>query len=61
MIWRGSKEFGIGKAITKTGKVLVVAQFRPPGNVVGRYESNVFPRIDGYRPPSAAPSSKVSV
>ncbi|XP_071801937.1 uncharacterized protein [Asterias amurensis] len=60
MIWRGSKEFGIGKAITKTGKVLVVAQFRPPGNVVGRYESNVFPRIDGYRPPSAAPSSKVT-
>ncbi|XP_022099173.1 uncharacterized protein LOC110983864 [Acanthaster planci] len=61
MVWKGSKDFGIGKAITKDGKVLVVGQYLPPGNVVGRYEENVFPRADGYRPPpSTAQTSKVT-
>ncbi|XP_022099176.1 uncharacterized protein LOC110983865 isoform X2 [Acanthaster planci] len=61
MVWKGSKDFGIGKAISKDGKVLVVGQYRPPGNMVGRYEENVFPRADGYRPtPSTAQTSKVT-
>ena len=51
MVWKGSKEFGIGKAITKGNKVIVVAHYSPPGNYIGEYDKNVFPRTDGYIPP----------
>ncbi|XP_071801939.1 uncharacterized protein [Asterias amurensis] len=61
MVWKGSREFGIGKAVTKGGKVMVVGQYRPPGNIVGRFEEHVLPRPDGYRPqPTEAITSKVT-
>ncbi|XP_070531798.1 uncharacterized protein [Ptychodera flava] len=42
MVWKSSTEFGIGKAKTKDGKVFIVANYKPPGNMKGQYESNVF-------------------
>ncbi|XP_072016716.1 uncharacterized protein [Amphiura filiformis] len=59
MVWKNTKEFGIGKAITKENKVIVVAQYNPPGNFQGQFDRNVFPRDDGYRPPSPAVKAKI--
>ena len=42
VVWKGSKELGIGKAV-KGDKVFVVASYRPPGNYAGRFKENVFP------------------
>lgn len=50
MVWKDSREFGVGKAITKEGKVIIVGQYRPPGNVIDHFDKNVFPRDDGFVP-----------
>ncbi|XP_072016718.1 uncharacterized protein [Amphiura filiformis] len=60
MVWKASKEFGIGKAITRENKVILVGQYKPPGNVIGQYEDNVFPRDDGFVPPAPESPSKVT-
>uniref|UniRef100_A0A5K3F670 SCP domain-containing protein n=2 Tax=Mesocestoides corti TaxID=53468 RepID=A0A5K3F670_MESCO len=44
LVWAGTKEVGFGKARRK-GQCVVVAHYRPPGNVRGRYRNNVFPAI----------------
>ena len=61
MVWKGSKEFGIGKAITRENKVILVGQYKPPGNIIGQYEDNVFPRDDGFVPPKPDSPSKVGI
>ena len=43
MVWKGSKEMGIGKAKTSGGKAIVVASYRPAGNFVGKFMENVAP------------------
>ncbi|XP_067661889.1 uncharacterized protein [Haliotis asinina] len=43
VVWKGSKEIGVGKAKGQSGKVIVVAVYRPPGNVIGEYRDNVLP------------------
>lgn len=45
MVWKGTKEIGIGKAKSSGGKVFVVASYRPTGNVVGHFVENVAPLI----------------
>ena len=47
MVWKASKEFGIGKAKTKDGKWFTVANYYPAGNLVGSYADNVFGPTDG--------------
>ncbi|KAL5012919.1 hypothetical protein ScPMuIL_011470 [Solemya velum] len=42
MVWKGTTELGVGKAKTSGGKVIVVANYRPAGNMVGTYTANVF-------------------
>ena len=41
MVWKNTKEFGAGKAITKEGKVILVGFYSPPGNVMKQFEDNV--------------------
>lgn len=43
VVWRGSREFGIGKAKGSDGKWIVVANYWPAGNVLGKFVDNVFP------------------
>lgn len=42
MVWKSSHELGVGVAKTKKGKVLVVCNYNPRGNVVGQFNSNVL-------------------
>jgi len=37
MVWKGSREMGLGVAYTKKGGIIVVASYYPAGNIVGSY------------------------
>ncbi|CAL1536735.1 unnamed protein product [Lymnaea stagnalis] len=43
VVWKSTREMGIGKAKGNDGKVIVVANYRPPGNLMGSFNENVFP------------------
>ncbi len=44
MVWRDSKELGVARAVSpSSGRTVVVANYRPAGNVLGRYAENVLP------------------
>lgn len=45
VVWKNSKEIGVGKAFSRDNRVYVVALYYPAGNYVGRenYEKNVQP------------------
>ncbi len=50
MIWRGTREIGIGYAWNEDKmQNFVVATFRPKGNIMGEYPANVLPVYDGER------------
>lgn len=41
LVWKASKRLGVGLAKTTTGKVVVVCNYDPSGNVAGHYNANV--------------------
>lgn len=43
VVWKASREVGVACARSASGKVLVVANYDPPGNFVGQYVANVNP------------------
>ncbi|XP_037774524.1 zinc finger CCCH domain-containing protein 13-like, partial [Penaeus monodon] len=43
MIWKDTENFGVGKARTRDGKIMVVAYYSPPGNIQGKFKENVNP------------------
>ena len=47
LVWKGSREVGIGRAQSRDGKWFVVANFFPAGNFVGRNAENVLPPGNG--------------
>ncbi|KAF9409664.1 hypothetical protein HW555_011038 [Spodoptera exigua] len=43
IVWKGTRELGIGSAKSKSGKLYVVANYYPPGNYSGQFIKNVYP------------------
>ena len=43
VVWKGSKELGVGKAQDGKGKCIVVCNYRPAGNMKGSWKDNVSP------------------
>ena len=41
LVWRNSKELGIGTAQSKSGNFFLVARYSPPGNINGEFSDNV--------------------
>ncbi|XP_035220944.1 uncharacterized protein LOC118193888 [Stegodyphus dumicola] len=41
VIWRNSKEMGIGKAVSRRNRIYVVANYYPAGNVLNKFTDNV--------------------
>lgn len=57
MVWGSSRYCGVGKARSRSGKLVVVAHYSPPGNVNGSYMKNVHPPVEDFPrlPPSPSP------
>ncbi|KAL5290195.1 glipr2 family protein [Megaselia abdita] len=47
VVWKDSKELGVGKARSKTGQVVIVCNYDPPGNFIGSFTENV-PPLGGF-------------
>jgi len=47
VVWKESREVGIGRSRSRDGKWFVVANFFPAGNFIGRNAGNVLPPGDG--------------
>ncbi|XP_053988895.1 uncharacterized protein LOC128881646 [Hylaeus volcanicus] len=45
LIWGSSRYFGVGKARSRSGKIIVVANYRPVGNISGHFQNNVLPPL----------------
>jgi hypothetical protein len=44
VVWKGSKQLGVGIAFANNGnKAVVVANYYPPGNYQGQFPQHVFP------------------
>ena len=43
VVWKNSKNLGIAKARSSSGKIIVVANYEPAGNFIGQYVQNVPP------------------
>ena len=44
VVWKGSREIGIGRAFADNGQtVFVVCNYLPAGNVIGHFKENVLP------------------
>lgn len=43
LVWKNSKNFGVAKARSSNGKIIVVANYEPAGNFIGQYVQNVPP------------------
>lgn len=47
IVWRDSRELGVGMAKNRSGQIFVVANYDPPGNFIGSFTENV-PPIGGF-------------
>lgn len=47
VIWRDTRELGVGQAQSKTGQLVVVCNYDPPGNFIGSFAENV-PPVGGF-------------
>ena len=45
LIWKNTKYFGLGHALTKENERYIVANFSPEGNIKGEFLKNIFPSI----------------
>ncbi|CAF4871547.1 unnamed protein product [Pieris macdunnoughi] len=45
VVWEDTMEVGVGYAKTKEGHVYVVANYHPPGNVIGSFATKVRPPV----------------
>ncbi|XP_043577769.1 probable pathogenesis-related protein CaO19.6200 isoform X4 [Bombus pyrosoma] len=45
VIWASSRYFGVGKARSRSGKIIVVANYQPVGNISGQFQTNVLPPL----------------
>ncbi|KAF6201771.1 hypothetical protein GE061_004166 [Apolygus lucorum] len=42
MVWKDTKEIGVGRAKSRLGHVYIVANYKPAGNIMGKFIENVF-------------------
>ena len=57
LVWRNSKELGIGTAQSKSGNFFLVARYSPRGNVDGQFNDNV-PNLEEHASNEASQENK---
>lgn len=45
IVWQETKELGVAKVKASDGKIIVVARYCPPGNVINHFQENVKPKV----------------
>ncbi|XP_022899798.2 uncharacterized protein [Onthophagus taurus] len=58
MVWKNTKNIGIGLARSESGSYYVVANYHPTGIRAGQYVENVLPDAGDTKPPSFIDESK---
>ena len=58
LVWKGSKEMGVGRATARSGNIYVVANYAPTGNMQGAFQANVLPPGNYNIPVAKAPAPK---
>uniref|UniRef100_A0A0B7A2Z1 SCP domain-containing protein n=1 Tax=Arion vulgaris TaxID=1028688 RepID=A0A0B7A2Z1_9EUPU len=43
VVWKETKQLGVGKAKDGNGKIIIVASYLPAGNLIGSFTKNVLP------------------
>lgn len=51
LVWRSTQKIGLG-VCSSPGKILVVMNFEPAGNIIGQFHLNVLPSVHLQRNPS---------
>ena len=46
LVWKGSKEIGCGAACNNQNNCYITCNYFPPGNYLGQFGRNVFPKIE---------------
>ena len=49
LIWKNSKLFGLGSALTRDNQLYIVANFYPMGNIKGQFIKNVLPLVSNRK------------
>ena len=49
VVWVGTEQFGMAKAVGEDGTQIMVGRYYPPGNIVGTFRENVKPNKFGRR------------
>lgn len=49
LIWKNTKELGVGIAVSLSGNLFVVCNYKPKGNTIEGFQDNVI--LPYYRPP----------
>jgi len=57
VVWKGTKEMGVGRATARSGNIYVVANYAPGGNMQGAFQANVLP-LGNYNIPVANTTPK---
>uniref|UniRef100_A0A2M3ZF87 Putative scp-like extracellular protein n=1 Tax=Anopheles braziliensis TaxID=58242 RepID=A0A2M3ZF87_9DIPT len=60
VVWKDSRELGVGVARNRSGQVFVVANYDPPGNYIGSFAKNV-PPVGGFEVPKIIVDKPASV
>ena len=51
LVWKSSLEYGMGVAINKdTNEIVITMNTSPPGNIIGQFKENVFPKTIPVEP-----------
>lgn len=51
VVWKASKELGVGVEKNRNGQIFVVASYYPAGNYIRSFRENVLPKIEGAPQP----------
>uniref|UniRef100_V5ID09 Putative scp gapr-1 like scp-like extracellular protein n=2 Tax=Ixodes ricinus TaxID=34613 RepID=V5ID09_IXORI len=54
LVWKSTTEVGCGYNVSNSGTIYVVCNYRPQGNIDGKYQENVLPpssNVKSYMPP----------